>query len=93
MPPDQRPSYPRTPAYGEGFPSGGAGPRPGSPGPRPSAPTGPLDRVMFTPQQVSLEHHAAAYGWEYRRLANRGELDAGLGASDAPTLIEVPLAR
>ncbi|GAB2576803.1 DUF6498-containing protein [Microlunatus antarcticus] len=41
MPPDQRPSYPRTPAYGEGFPSGGAGPRPGSPAPRPSAPTGP----------------------------------------------------
>lgn len=58
-----------------------------------SAPTGPLDRVMFTPQQVSLEHLAAAYGWEYRRLANRGELDAGLGASDAPTLIEVPLER
>ena len=41
MPPDQRPSYPRTPAYGEGYPSGGAGPRPGSPAPVRGAPTGP----------------------------------------------------
>jgi 2-succinyl-5-enolpyruvyl-6-hydroxy-3-cyclohexene-1-carboxylate synthase len=58
-----------------------------------SSPPEPLDRVMFTPQNVSLEQLAAAYGWEYRLIANRGELDAGLGASDAPTLIEVPLAR
>jgi 2-succinyl-5-enolpyruvyl-6-hydroxy-3-cyclohexene-1-carboxylate synthase len=58
-----------------------------------TAPRGPLDRVMFTPQSISLEQLAAAYGWEYRRLANRGELDAGLGASDTPTLIEVPLDR
>ena len=58
-----------------------------------SAPPEPLDRVMFTPQSVSLEQLAAAYGWQYRHIANRGELDAGLGASDVPTLIEVPLAR
>ena len=58
-----------------------------------TAPREPLDRVMFTPQSVSLEQLAAAYGWEYRLLANRGELDAGLGASDTPTLIEVPLER
>ena len=58
-----------------------------------SAPHQPLDRVMFTPQSVSLEQLAAAYGWEYRHLANRGELDSGLTASDTPTLIEVPLER
>jgi len=58
-----------------------------------TAPRAPLDRVMFTPQNVSLAQLAAAYGWDYRLLANRGELDAGLGASDTPTLIEVPLAR
>jgi 2-succinyl-5-enolpyruvyl-6-hydroxy-3-cyclohexene-1-carboxylate synthase len=58
-----------------------------------SAPAGPLDRVMLTAQSVSFEQLAAAYGWEYRHLANRGELDSGLTASDVPTLIEVPLAR
>ena len=58
-----------------------------------TAPAGPLDRVMLTAQSVSFERLAAAYGWEYRRLANRGELDSGLTASDVPTLIEVPLAR
>jgi 2-succinyl-5-enolpyruvyl-6-hydroxy-3-cyclohexene-1-carboxylate synthase len=58
-----------------------------------SAPTEPLDRVMLTAQNVSIEQLAGAYGWEYRRIANRGELDAGLTASDAPTIIEVPLAR
>jgi 2-succinyl-5-enolpyruvyl-6-hydroxy-3-cyclohexene-1-carboxylate synthase len=58
-----------------------------------TAPAGPLDRVMLTAQSVSFEQLAAAYGWEYRHLANRGELDSGLTASDVPTLIEVPLAR
>ena len=36
---------------------------------------------------------AAAYGWEYRRVANRGELDPALTASAGHVLIEVPLAR
>jgi 2-succinyl-5-enolpyruvyl-6-hydroxy-3-cyclohexene-1-carboxylate synthase len=58
-----------------------------------TAPRGPLDRVMFTPQSVSIEQLAAAYGWEYRHVANRGELDSSLSASDTPTIIEVPLAR
>ena len=30
MTPEPRPSYPRTPAYGEGFPPGASGPRPGT---------------------------------------------------------------
>jgi 2-succinyl-5-enolpyruvyl-6-hydroxy-3-cyclohexene-1-carboxylate synthase len=58
-----------------------------------SAPAEPLDRVMLTAQDVSIEQLAAAYGWEYRRVANRGELDAALTPSDAPTIIEVPLSR
>jgi 2-succinyl-5-enolpyruvyl-6-hydroxy-3-cyclohexene-1-carboxylate synthase len=58
-----------------------------------TAPAGPLDRVMLTAQNVSIEQLAAAYGWEYRRVTNRGELDAALTPSDVPTIVEVPLAR
>ncbi|WP_204912228.1 DUF6498-containing protein [Microlunatus spumicola] len=51
MTPDQRPSYPRTPAYGEGFPVGGAGPRPGTtsgpPVPRRPDPVVPPGRVRL----------------------------------------------
>ena len=52
-----------------------------------------FDRVLLTPQQVSLESLASAYGWEYRHVANRGELEEALSASNGPTLIEVPLPR
>jgi 2-succinyl-5-enolpyruvyl-6-hydroxy-3-cyclohexene-1-carboxylate synthase len=52
-----------------------------------------FERVLLTPQQVSLELLAGAYGWEYRRVANRGELDAALTPSESPVLIEVPLPR
>ncbi|MCU1420547.1 MAG: menD [Microbacteriaceae bacterium] len=52
-----------------------------------------FDRVQFTPQEVGFEALAAAYGWEYRRAGNTGELDEALAASDAPRLIEVPLPR
>ncbi len=52
-----------------------------------------FDRVQFTPQEVRFEELAAAYGWEYRRAGNRGELDEALAASDSPRLIEVPLPR
>lgn len=59
-----------------------------------SAPADAFDRVQYTPQQVDLAALAAAYGWEYRRAATRGELDAALGtAVTGPTLLEVPLAR
>jgi 2-succinyl-5-enolpyruvyl-6-hydroxy-3-cyclohexene-1-carboxylate synthase len=41
---------------------------------------------------VSFEHLAAAYGWGYQRITNRGELDAVLTAPvGAPTIIEVAL--
>ncbi|MCU1407003.1 MAG: menD [Glaciihabitans sp.] len=52
-----------------------------------------LDRVMYTAQAVDFEKLAGAYGWEYRRVANRGELDEALTTTLGPTLIEVPLAR
>ena len=59
-----------------------------------SAPAEAFDRVQYTPQQVDLAALAAAYGWEYRRAATRGELDDALGtAVSGPTLLEVPLTR
>jgi len=58
-----------------------------------TAPQDALDRVLLTPQPVSFESLAAAYGWTYLRAANRGQLDQALTASDVPTLIEVPLPR
>jgi 2-succinyl-5-enolpyruvyl-6-hydroxy-3-cyclohexene-1-carboxylate synthase len=58
-----------------------------------TAPQDALDRVLLTPQQVSFEALAVAYGWAYLRATNRGELDQALTASAGPTLIEVPLPR
>jgi 2-succinyl-5-enolpyruvyl-6-hydroxy-3-cyclohexene-1-carboxylate synthase len=52
-----------------------------------------FDRVLLTPQTVDLERLAAAYGWEYRRVSNRGELDPALTPSPGQVLIEVPLQR
>ena len=52
-----------------------------------------LDRVLLTPQRVDLAALATAYGWEYRRVENRGELDGAMTASPGQVLIEVPLAR
>jgi 2-succinyl-5-enolpyruvyl-6-hydroxy-3-cyclohexene-1-carboxylate synthase len=58
-----------------------------------TAPQDTIDRVLLTPQLVSFEALAAAYGWTYLRATNRGELDQALTASIGPTLIEVPLPR
>ena len=52
-----------------------------------------FDRVLLTSHTVSIESLALAYGWEYRRVENRGELDAALSPSVGPTIIEVPLER
>ena len=52
-----------------------------------------FDRVLLTPQTVDLEPLAAAYGWEFRRVTNRGELDPALTPSPGQVLIEVPLQR
>ncbi len=52
-----------------------------------------FDRVLLTPQRASIELLAAAYGWEYLRVDNRGALDQALTASTGPVIVEVPLAR
>ena len=52
-----------------------------------------FDRVLLTPQQVSIEQLAAAYGWSYLRVDTRGQLDQALTASTGQTIVEVPLDR
>ncbi|QKJ21070.1 2-succinyl-5-enolpyruvyl-6-hydroxy-3-cyclohexene-1-carboxylic-acid synthase [Microbacterium hominis] len=53
-----------------------------------------MDRVLYTPHGVGLEHLARAYGWEYRRVQTRSELDQALTAAvSGRQLIEVALAR
>jgi 2-succinyl-5-enolpyruvyl-6-hydroxy-3-cyclohexene-1-carboxylate synthase len=58
-----------------------------------SAEASAFDRVLLTAQQVSIEALAVAFGWEYRRVENRGQLDQALTASTGPTIVEVPLPR
>jgi 2-succinyl-5-enolpyruvyl-6-hydroxy-3-cyclohexene-1-carboxylate synthase len=52
-----------------------------------------VDRVLLTPQRVDLSALATAYGWEYRKVASRGELEPALTPSPGQVLIEVPLSR
>lgn len=54
---------------------------------------GRFDRVMLTPHEVDFGSLAAAYGWEHRLVANRGELDQALTSPGELVLIEVPLER
>ncbi|MDQ1555844.1 MAG: 2-succinyl-5-enolpyruvyl-6-hydroxy-3-cyclohexene-carboxylate synthase [Actinomycetota bacterium] len=58
-----------------------------------AGPADALDRVMLTEQSVDFGALASAYGWEYRLVVNRGDLDSALTESAGPTLIEVQLAR
>jgi 2-succinyl-5-enolpyruvyl-6-hydroxy-3-cyclohexene-1-carboxylate synthase len=53
-----------------------------------------MDRVLFTPHTVHLEHLALAYGWGYRRVTTRSALDQALTSPvEGRQLIEVPLER
>lgn len=53
-----------------------------------------FDRVMFTPHRADLAALAAAYGWEYRRVETRSELERFLTEPvTGPCLVEAPLAR
>ncbi len=53
-----------------------------------------FDRVLLTPHSVNLAALAEAYGWEYRKLETRSELERFLTEPvTGPTLIEVPLDR
>ena len=59
-----------------------------------SADRAAFDRVQFTPVALDLEAIATAYGWQYRRAATRGELEAALtDGGAARVVIEVPLPR
>lgn len=52
-----------------------------------------VDRVLLTPQTVDLAALASAYGWEYRRVETRGELEPALSPTAGRVLIDVPLSR
>ncbi|WP_419956877.1 2-succinyl-5-enolpyruvyl-6-hydroxy-3-cyclohexene-1-carboxylic-acid synthase [Microbacterium candidum] len=53
-----------------------------------------MDRVMYTPQSVSLAQLAAAYGWEHVVVSTRSALDQALTSPvRGPQLVEVPLER
>ncbi len=59
-----------------------------------TAPADAFERTMLTPQHADLRSLATAYGWEYRRVANRGELARLLTEpAEGTMLIEAPLAR
>ena len=51
------------------------------------------DRVMLTPQTASIEGLARAYGWDYRRVEQHGDLAPALSGCAGPTVVEVPLER
>lgn len=53
-----------------------------------------MERVLYTPHSVRFEHLALAYGWEYRRVTTRAELDQVLTSPvGGRQIIEVPLER
>ncbi|MBN9200707.1 MAG: 2-succinyl-5-enolpyruvyl-6-hydroxy-3-cyclohexene-1-carboxylic-acid synthase [Microbacterium chocolatum] len=53
-----------------------------------------MDRVLYTPHTVRFEQLALAYGWEYRRVTTRAELDQVLTSpGGGRQIIEVPLER
>ncbi|MFT4158292.1 MAG: 2-succinyl-5-enolpyruvyl-6-hydroxy-3-cyclohexene-1-carboxylic-acid synthase [Microbacterium sp.] len=59
-----------------------------------SAPAADLDRAFYTPQAVSLEQLARAYGWAFHRVTTRAALDQVLTTPAAGCqLVEVPLTR
>lgn len=59
-----------------------------------SADTTAFDRVMYTPQNVDIEHLAGAYGWEYQRVATRAELERLFTVPvTGPSIVEVTLPR
>lgn len=52
-----------------------------------------FERVLRTPRQVDYAALAAAYGWEHRRIENRGDLDRALTApAPGRSLLHVPLS-
>lgn len=59
-----------------------------------SADPSAFERVMRTPQRADLAALATAYGWEYRRVANRGELERLFTEPvTGPSIVEIPLTE
>jgi 2-succinyl-5-enolpyruvyl-6-hydroxy-3-cyclohexene-1-carboxylate synthase len=59
-----------------------------------TAPKQAMRRVLYTPQDVSIEALANAYGWGYSCATTRATLEEALVAPTlGPTIIEVPLNR
>jgi 2-succinyl-5-enolpyruvyl-6-hydroxy-3-cyclohexene-1-carboxylate synthase len=59
-----------------------------------TASTAAMDRVLLTPQRVSIEALASAYGWKYAQAKTHGELDQALSVPvEGPSILEVPLPR
>ncbi|WP_243064901.1 2-succinyl-5-enolpyruvyl-6-hydroxy-3-cyclohexene-1-carboxylic-acid synthase [Humibacter sp. RRB41] len=59
-----------------------------------TAPPEAMRRVLTTPQQVEWPRLAEAYGWSYRRVTTRGELDQALSAPPRGTsIVHVPLTH
>lgn len=59
-----------------------------------TAPADAMRRVLTTPQHVDIAGLAEAYGWSYRLVKTRGELDQALSAPPMGTsIVEVPLPR
>lgn len=53
-----------------------------------------LDRAFYTPHAVRIAELAAAYGWDYQRVATRTALDQALTSPQTRRqIIEVPLER
>ncbi len=52
-----------------------------------------MRRVMTTPQHVDVERVVTGLGWEYRRAATWGDLEAVLTDPAERVVIEVPLAE
>lgn len=53
-----------------------------------------FNRVMYTPQTVSFEHLATAYGLHYTRVSTRSELEAVLTTPvEGRSIVEVTLER
>lgn len=58
-----------------------------------SADPADFERVILTPNSVDLEALATAYGWEYRKVTTRVELERLFTTPvTAPMLVEVPLS-
>ena len=53
-----------------------------------------MDRVLYTPHTVDIQHLALAYGWDFQRVTTRSALDQALTTPvGGRQLIEVPLPR